>query len=268
MAIVARCDSCGMQFQAEPHLVGKTVPCPSCGGQLAVPTGRQRSSVNAARQQPAPAAMRSAAPARKPAVRAFSTPGTRSNCFLPLRSAFQSQCPVGGTDRGLPNVPSAFAGPYVQFDAQASIAAATGGRFLGLAASAGRADNIDGRGSSGARQRADYRSPGDCAGDQSVVSRAFPHQVRSQLIGQGVSQAETDRVVDSLVPESKSKHKSSGVGRGVTNMLIGGIICFIGLAVTVGSYVAAEPGGVFLLAYGPIIFGGIQFFRGCIQLAG
>ena len=103
----------------------------------------------------------------------------------------------------------------------------------------------------------------------SLLSRGLsPHQVRSQLIGQGVSQAETDRVVDSLVPESKSKHKSSGVGRGVTNMLIGGIICFIGLAVTVGSYVAAEPGGVFLLAYGPIIFGGIQFFRGCIQLAG
>jgi hypothetical protein len=103
----------------------------------------------------------------------------------------------------------------------------------------------------------------------SLLSRGLsPHQVRSQLIEQGVSQAETDRVVDSLVPESKSKRQSSGVGSGVTNMLVGGIICFIGLAVTIGSYVAAEPGGVFLLAYGPIIFGGIQFFRGCIQLAG
>jgi hypothetical protein len=103
----------------------------------------------------------------------------------------------------------------------------------------------------------------------SLLSRGLsPRQVRSQLIEQGVSQAETDRVVDSLVPESKAKPKSSGVGSGVTNMLVGGIICFIGLAVTIGSYVAAEPGGVFLLAYGPIIFGGIQFFRGCIQLAG
>ncbi len=31
MAIIARCSSCGKQFQAEPHLAGKTVPCPSCG---------------------------------------------------------------------------------------------------------------------------------------------------------------------------------------------------------------------------------------------
>ena len=57
------------------------------------------------------------------------------------------------------------------------------------------------------------------------------------------------------------------MGSGLTNMVVGGMVCFIGLAVTVRSYVAAEPGGVFLLACGPIIFGGIQFFRGLIQFA-
>jgi hypothetical protein len=88
------------------------------------------------------------------------------------------------------------------------------------------------------------------------------------LVERGVSPVETDRVVDTLSPESKSRAPlaSSETGAGLKNMLVGGVVCFIGLAITIGSYVAAEPGGVFYLAYGPIIFGGIQFFRGLAQL--
>jgi hypothetical protein len=102
-----------------------------------------------------------------------------------------------------------------------------------------------------------------------LLSRGLsPRQVRGQLIERGVSQVETDRVVDALVPgEAKSKPQAAtGTNSGMKNMAIGAIVCLIGLAVTIGSYVAAEPGGVFLLAYGPVIFGGIQFVRGCIQL--
>jgi hypothetical protein len=94
-----------------------------------------------------------------------------------------------------------------------------------------------------------------------------PHQARAQLIERGVSRTETDRVLDTLAATSKSKSQATGVGSGLKNMLIGGTVCFIGLAVTVGSYIAAEPGGVFLLAWGPIIFGALQFFRGLFQLA-
>jgi len=102
-----------------------------------------------------------------------------------------------------------------------------------------------------------------------LLSRGLsPRQVRGQLIERGVSQVETDRVVDALVPaEASSKAQAAtGPSSGLKNMALGGIVCFIGLAVTVGSYVAAEPGGMFLLAYGPIVFGGIQFVRGFIQL--
>jgi hypothetical protein len=93
-----------------------------------------------------------------------------------------------------------------------------------------------------------------------------PAVVRRELVERGVSSVEANRVIDTLVPESRAKTRDSDMGSGVKNMLIGAVVCFIGLAVTIGSYVAAEPGGVFLLAYGPIIFGGIQFVRGFIQL--
>lgn len=93
-----------------------------------------------------------------------------------------------------------------------------------------------------------------------------PNAVRRELVARGVSQVEADRVVESLVPESRGKPRGAERSSGAKNMLVGGAVCFLGLAVTVGSYVAAEPGGVFLLAYGPIIFGGLQFLRGMIQL--
>ncbi len=93
-----------------------------------------------------------------------------------------------------------------------------------------------------------------------------PADVRNELIEQGCSEVEANRVIESLQGEFKTKSRASSASDGLKNMIIGGIVCFIGVAVTVGSYVAAEPGGYFLLAYGPIIFGGIQFFRGLVQL--
>jgi hypothetical protein len=96
--------------------------------------------------------------------------------------------------------------------------------------------------------------------------------VHATLLEEGVNEIEANRVVESLKGEFKGRGKSSGggegggAGAGLMNMVIGAIICLIGIGITVGTYVAAEPGGVYMLAYGPIIFGGIQFFRGVIQL--
>jgi hypothetical protein len=44
-------------------------------------------------------------------------------------------------------------------------------------------------------------------------------------------------------------------------MLIGGFFFLTGTAVTVGSYLASETGG-FLLAYGAILWGFVEFFYG------
>ncbi|MGD0768489.1 MAG: SH3 domain-containing protein [Tepidisphaeraceae bacterium] len=54
---------------------------------------------------------------------------------------------------------------------------------------------------------------------------------------------------------------------GMRNVLIGGGICLIGVLVTAGSYSAvSQHGGPYLVAWGAILFGGIQLFRGLSQL--
>ena len=53
---------------------------------------------------------------------------------------------------------------------------------------------------------------------------------------------------------------------GLNNMLIGGAICVVGLIVTVVS--ASSGGGRFVFAWGAILFGGFQFFRGLLQYKG
>lgn len=52
----------------------------------------------------------------------------------------------------------------------------------------------------------------------------------------------------------------------VRNMVIGGIICLVGVAITLGTYASATPGGRFTVAWGAILFGGIQFMRGLFGL--
>ncbi len=55
-------------------------------------------------------------------------------------------------------------------------------------------------------------------------------------------------------------------GAGNSNMMIGGIVCLLGIVVTVGSCLAAgEGGGRYVIAWGAILWGGIQFFRGLTQ---
>jgi hypothetical protein len=49
------------------------------------------------------------------------------------------------------------------------------------------------------------------------------------------------------------------------NMLVGGLWCVGGIVVSVATYSAASSGGgSYVVAWGAIIFGGIQFFRGLL----
>jgi hypothetical protein len=53
------------------------------------------------------------------------------------------------------------------------------------------------------------------------------------------------------------------------DMLVGGILCIIGVGITVGTYNAAASspgGGTYFIAWGPAIFGAIQFFKGLGRL--
>ena len=53
-------------------------------------------------------------------------------------------------------------------------------------------------------------------------------------------------------------------------MVIGGIVCLVGIIITVATHDAAESsgGGTYVIAYGPMIFGGIRFFQGLFGLMG
>ncbi len=48
-------------------------------------------------------------------------------------------------------------------------------------------------------------------------------------------------------------------------MIFGALWCVGGIVVTVATYRAASGGGAFVVAWGAILFGAIQFFRGLIQ---
>lgn len=98
--------------------------------------------------------------------------------------------------------------------------------------------------------------------------------IRQGLISSGTSEGEADRVLETILGDSRKVRRakssqtgqSSGMAKGAKHLLVGGVVCLIGVGVTVGSFVAAKPGGVFLLAWGPIVFGGLEAFYGLVML--
>jgi hypothetical protein len=51
-------------------------------------------------------------------------------------------------------------------------------------------------------------------------------------------------------------------------MLVGGTWCAVGIFVTEIAYATASDGGVFVVAWGAILFGGLQFLAGLVQFLG
>jgi hypothetical protein len=49
------------------------------------------------------------------------------------------------------------------------------------------------------------------------------------------------------------------------NMVVGGFVCFAGLAVTLLTIAASSFSGVYVIAWGAIVFGGAQCGRGLLQ---
>jgi hypothetical protein len=55
-------------------------------------------------------------------------------------------------------------------------------------------------------------------------------------------------------------------GGGKANIWVGAIVCLLGIFFTVGTYTtAAESGGTYVVAYGAIVWGAMQFMRGLWQ---
>lgn len=92
-------------------------------------------------------------------------------------------------------------------------------------------------------------------------------EVRKQLVASGMSAQDANQIVQQVANWRKKNPGAaiSGGNSGQTNMAIGGIVCLIGIVITVFSFMAASGGGTYVVAWGAIVFGAIQFIRGASQ---
>ena len=82
------------------------------------------------------------------------------------------------------------------------------------------------------------------------------------LIEQGLTAEEADIVISNLQAQMREAKRSVSN----KNMIYGALWLIGGLLVTVITYSAAsESGGTYVITYGAIIFGAIQFFIGLFQ---
>jgi hypothetical protein len=90
-----------------------------------------------------------------------------------------------------------------------------------------------------------------------------PAAVEEVLRAQGFDAATASGIVERA---DQSKNERRVAGR--RHMITGAIVCAVGTVITVWSYTAAEEGGGghYVIAWGAIVFGAIQFFRGLIQM--
>ena len=89
-------------------------------------------------------------------------------------------------------------------------------------------------------------------------------QIETMLVDKGLDEETAATVVGNL-DQMRSEAASSA---GKKNMLFGALWCIGGIVVTAATYSAASGGGSYVVAWGAIVFGAIQFFRGLIQLGG
>jgi hypothetical protein len=95
---------------------------------------------------------------------------------------------------------------------------------------------------------------------------AAPSEIEKALTERGMDTEAAASVVGALKEQKAFALKETGR----KNMLHGAMWLIGGFFVTVYSYrIAANAGGgSYLLAWGAIVFGGIQFFRGVVQTVG
>ena len=97
-----------------------------------------------------------------------------------------------------------------------------------------------------------------------VLRQGMPRAaVEEVLRAQGFDPAAASAIVERA---NKTKDERRVAGR--RHMIMGAVVCVIGIVITVWSYAAAEEagGGSYVVAWGAIVFGAIQFVRGLVQV--
>lgn len=92
-----------------------------------------------------------------------------------------------------------------------------------------------------------------------------PSEIKKVLIENGLSEETAATVINNMKEAQAQAHKEAGK----KNMIFGALWCIGGILVTALTYQAASSGGgSYVVAWGAIVFGAIQFFRGVAQSAG
>ena len=86
-------------------------------------------------------------------------------------------------------------------------------------------------------------------------------ETKAALIENGLRAEDADVVIANLQNQYKQEKREAGN----KNMLYGALWCVGGLLVTILTYSAASDGGTYVVAWGAVIFGAIQFFKGLFQ---
>jgi hypothetical protein len=98
-----------------------------------------------------------------------------------------------------------------------------------------------------------------------MASGSSPAEIEDKLVERGLGR-EPARIVVGKLSEIRSQARAKAGSR---NMAIGAAWCIGGVVVTAVTYSAAsEGGGTYIVTWGAIIFGAVQFFRGLAQRAG
>lgn len=76
----------------------------------------------------------------------------------------------------------------------------------------------------------------------------------------------TPEVADHIINDLNTRYKEEEKKAGRSNMLFGALWCIGGIIVTVMTYNASSEGGTYIVAWGAMLFGAIQFIRGLAQV--
>ena len=96
-----------------------------------------------------------------------------------------------------------------------------------------------------------------------VLRQGMPRPaVEEVLRAQGFDPAAASAIVERA---NRTKDERRVAAR--RHMIMGAVVCVIGIVITAWSYAAAEEGGggSYVVAWGALVFGAIQCFRGFIQ---
>jgi hypothetical protein len=101
------------------------------------------------------------------------------------------------------------------------------------------------------------------------LDAALPREeIRQKLMAYGYSAIEAEQMIEKVEQEQlrTREYDAAFRGNGIINMVIGGLICIIGIGVTVGSFASlGYGGGSIIIAWGAIAAGAFQFYCGLLR---